>query len=148
MTVSLRRAEASDCGLLFSWVNLPDSLAGKLRTRGPIARAEHDAWFQQRLADADCRLWIVMTEGHPQGQIRLTRSPEGWEIDIYVASAARRRGVARDALAQAIEALRTEVPGAPLLARVKPDNAASRRLFERLGFRATRQSPDYVAFVL
>lgn len=144
MSIALRKIRKDDADLLFAWVNRPDSLAGKLRTQRPIARAEHDAWFRERLADPDCRLWIVMVDDEPVGQLRFSRGGDGWEVDIYIEPTLRRQGLARVALAAGTAALRRERPGVRILARVKHGNDASRHLFERSGFRLVANAHDHV----
>lgn len=146
MSATLRPATAADSGLLFRWVNMPDSRAGKLMTQGAIGLDEHSVWFTQRLADPSCRLWIIMADGEPRGQLRMTSRLEGWEIDIYVASDARRRHLAGEALLQGIGLLRNDIPDVPVIARVKRENVASRKLFKSVGFRLARETNDHLIF--
>jgi len=129
----LRPAGPDDADLLLGWANAPDSLAAKLRTSSPIPRAAHVEWLSRRLADPAARLHIVLDGKEPVGQIRLEPRDGALEIDIYVVPGRRGRGIARTALALAFAE-----PGAgPVLrARVRIANAASRRLFAALGFRA------------
>src|SRR5689334_23187327 len=98
MTIALRRAVEADSSLLFQWVNRKDSLAGKLLTRGPIDRHEHEQWFARRLADPDTFLWIVESQDKPVGQLRLMKRARAYEVDIYVEAAGRRVGAAKAAL--------------------------------------------------
>lgn len=134
-TIRLREAEAADAALLFDWVNQPEKLATALKTRGPISRDTHDAWFAAKLASPDVGIWIAADEvDTPIGQARLERRGDALEVDIYVEPAARCRGAGMAML----DALRMEAarrwPDVPLLARVKPENWASRRLFAKAGY--------------
>ncbi len=134
MTVRLREAGAADGALLFEWVNSPDSLANKERTEAPIPRAEHECWFAKRLSDPATRIWIVEADNQPVGQVRLQCNAGVAEVDIYIAANWRGRGYARAALRDAIAYFRQNEPDRPIVARVLVDNAASRALFESLGF--------------
>ncbi len=138
MTVRLREAGAADSALLFEWVNSPDSLANKERTEGPIRRAEHECWFAKRLGDPATRIWIVETDDQPVGQVRLQCNAGVAEVDIYIATERRGQGHARAALRDAIHDFRRSEPDTPVVARVLADNAASRALFESLGFDVAR----------
>lgn len=142
----LRPAAMTDCDLLFDWVNRPDSLAGKLRTTGPIDRATHERWLGARLADPDTRMSIIEDDGTPVGQVRLQRSAEGYEIDIYVVAAARRHGLAREALAQMARTNAAWRAGAPLIARVLPANTTSQRLFAAAGYRLADRSETQLVY--
>ena len=133
--VRLRPAGPADAALLFDWVNRPEKRATALNTTEPVPRATHDAWFAAKLASPDAGIWIAVDEsGVPLGQARLERREGALEVDIYVEQATRGRG---SGLAM-LDALRREAarrwPGVPLLARVKPDNWPSRRLFVKAGY--------------
>jgi UDP-2,4-diacetamido-2,4,6-trideoxy-beta-L-altropyranose hydrolase len=147
-TIELRSAEAGDRDLLYRWVNQPDSLANKLRTSGPIAQADHAAWFGGVLDDPDFFFWIIEAEGRPAGQVRFTPTEYGHEIDIYVDSGHRRRGVALMALALAASAFAEEHGPGRLVARVRPSNSPSRGLFRRAGFRLAVQASDHEVYEL
>jgi spore coat polysaccharide biosynthesis protein SpsF len=133
--IHMRPAVEGDIDLLFEWVNRPETLATSLKTTGPIARETHEVWFAEKLASPDAGIWIAVDDsGVPFGQARLERRADALEVDIYVEPTARGQGVATAML----EALRREAarhwPGVPLLARIKPDNWASRRLFVKAGY--------------
>jgi spore coat polysaccharide biosynthesis protein SpsF len=132
--VALRAARAADSGLLFEWVNRPDSLAASFKTAAPVPRDTHEAWFAARLADAATGIWIAERAGAPVGQVRLQRRGASLEVSIYVDAAARGGGMA----ARMLDLVRAEAArrwhGLGLVARIKPDNAASRRLFTRAGY--------------
>lgn len=144
--VALRAASPADADLLLSWVNSPESLAGKLKTRAPIAAEEHGAWFGTRLADPDCRLWIAEADGKPVGQARLEWRGGRSEIDIFIAPEFRRRGVAAAVLRLALRSLAAERPGTVAVARIRHDNPGSQALFRALGFRLAERHDDHSVF--
>ena len=149
MTVVLRRAGAGDSSLLFQWVNLGDSLAGKLHTQRPISREEHERWFAARLADPETCLWIIEANAQPVGQLRLMNRDGIHEIDIYVEANARRTGVAGAALHLGIAELRTSRKGQTTFrALIKRANLASQRFFQREGFGLSAQHADHLVYDL
>ncbi len=133
----------SDARLLFGWVNDPESLARKERTVAPIPWDHHQGWLAERLDDDDTLMFIVENNEAPAGQVRLQRRGDAFEIDIYVVPGARRRGLAKTAIAAALVALEEIRPGANARARVKSDNQASIRLFESLGFEKATGEDEY-----
>lgn len=144
--VALRPAITEDVDRLFAWVNMPDSLAGKLRTARPIPYDSHRRWCESRLADPSCRIRIIELDGVPVGQLRLEPGSYGYEVDIYVEAGSRQNGLAANALAQAIADLRANEPESVFIATIRSENQASRCLFERLGFRLTASAPDHLVY--
>ncbi len=134
-SIRLRPAVESDVDVLFEWVNRPEKRATALKTTGPISRETHAAWFAARLSSPDAAIWIAQDDHNmPIGQVRVEHRERALEVDIYVVPSARGQGVATAML----DALRAEAakrwPGVALLARVRPDNWASRRLFVKAGY--------------
>lgn len=105
-----------------------------LRTRAPIAWADHLAWLEARLEDPGSLLWIAEDGDAPVGQVRLQWDELGLEVSLYVASDARRRGVGRALLDHAARATARRWPGRALIARVRHDNAPSLALFRQAGY--------------
>jgi RimJ/RimL family protein N-acetyltransferase len=87
-------------------------------------------WFES-LARKPVRFYVIEEDGRVVGTISVTEMPEGREIgNLLLDDAYRGRGL----MSRAIEQL-TEEPGT-YFALLKPDNASSLRVFERLGFRS------------
>ena len=135
VAIRLRPAAKADVDLLFDWVNRPEKRATALKTTGPIARETHEAWFAARLSNPDAAIWIALDDNdNPVGQVRLEHRGGALEVDIYVEPAARGRGVATSMLDQLRAEAARRWPGVALIARVKPDNWPSRRLFVKAGY--------------
>lgn len=76
-----------------------------------------------------------MEENRPVGVVRFDDLGGGEaEVHIIIASEARGRGVATRALRAACEHASSELGYGSIVARIKEDNAASRRAFARAGF--------------
>lgn len=138
-----RPATESDEALLLEWANDPDVRANSF-TSDRIDAVSHGAWFRRKLAaPSDCRLFIIETAaGLPIGPVRFDRDGDGddWVINFSLDSRARGRGLGQPMLAAAIEAF-PATGSRRLLAKVKPSNNASRRVFEGLGFALVATTP-------
>jgi UDP-2,4-diacetamido-2,4,6-trideoxy-beta-L-altropyranose hydrolase len=145
-TLKLRRAGPTDASRLFEWANHPDSRRASLEAQNPIAWNHHRAWFAARLADPRTRIWMIEVDRRAVGQVRLQDKGEGPEIAIYVEPGSRREGVAVRALAMALVEARLIWPGRDAIARVRAENAASRRLFERARFTPRRTAAEALLF--
>ena len=131
-SLSIRPAVEDDCELLFSWVNDPQSRRMSF-SGNPVPREEHERWFERKLRDADCLLYIVTgADDEPVGQVRFDVDEERNAV-ISVAIAPRRRG---EGLSAAAIRLATAAAALPVVhAYIRPENEASIRAFAKAGFR-------------
>lgn len=132
--IGVRPATAEDCDLLWRWVNEPAVRAASFNQH-PIPWTDHVRWFNSRLASPDTAIYIVLDEqGTPIGQVRFEIGDEGTaQVGVSIAGERRGRGFGAAALQSGIRAfaMRSSVA---VEARIRPDNEASLRAFERAGF--------------
>jgi UDP-2,4-diacetamido-2,4,6-trideoxy-beta-L-altropyranose hydrolase len=131
--VRVRKAAWSDGRLLWRWANDPGTRAASLHSE-PIPYPEHEEWLRARLADRSCLFLIGETGAGPIGQVRFEAQDDGAEVSISVAPE-HRGTVGSLLLASALRRFSARSPRADVIARVKVDNGASRRVFEQAGFR-------------
>jgi spore coat polysaccharide biosynthesis predicted glycosyltransferase SpsG/RimJ/RimL family protein N-acetyltransferase len=139
--IRVRPVTKADAAILLEWRNDRQTRRFSL-TKHKITKDEHQAWLRARLADPDTLFWIVVWEKEAIGQIRVTRS--GHEAEIHVALAPRHRG--RRLACPAIEAgvsagARAWPEVRRVVARIDPNNVASRQAFTAAGFTPAK-SPD------
>jgi UDP-2,4-diacetamido-2,4,6-trideoxy-beta-L-altropyranose hydrolase len=135
--VSLRPTTIEDAEQMFMWQTHPSTRRHSFNP-APPSWAEHLRWLSARLADARCLFRIILLGDRPAGTVRLDRRtvagcPDGYEVSIAVAPDCRRSGIGK---AAALTLAPQLVGHVPLLARIKPENEASRRLFAACGYRA------------
>lgn len=135
--VAVRPVTEQDADLLLAWRNDPGTRAASIGTEA-VAPDAHRRWLAASL-QSDDRVLLVGTDGRgPVGTVRWDRvSPGEWEVSVTVAPERRGEGLARGLLSSGEDALcRREDGPVTLLARVKPDNAPSLRLFAAAGYTA------------
>ncbi len=149
MTVLLRAADAGDAYSLWLWANEPAARAAS-GNREPIAWDHHLAWLATRLDSSDAAIFIAHSPaGRPLGTIRF-ETGDGWasaRLSYSVAPEARGHGVGRALLALGPEILARTRPTTELVALVRPDNAASRHLFETSGWAEAGATAELIRFV-
>jgi UDP-2,4-diacetamido-2,4,6-trideoxy-beta-L-altropyranose hydrolase len=129
-----RPVRLHDEALLLEWANDAEARAQAFH-RTQIGAEEHARWLRARLDSDGCRLFIVETgAGLPVGQVRFERRESDWVISYSIDAALRGRGLGGRVLATGLEALCALEPEARVSGLVKHGNAASRRVFEQLGF--------------
>ena len=132
--IYLRQAGADDVQLFFQWVNEPAVRENSFNTE-PIPWETHQQWFAKTLADDGVRIYVLMADNLPVGQVRLAFEHESWQISYSIATAFRGQGYGKMILQLAEnELIRDGHIGESLLAEVKMDNIASKRIFSKLGY--------------
>ncbi len=148
--VWLRRASAGDAQLWFQWANDPAVRANGFHP-DPVTWEVHQKWFEHHRLSPDSRLWIGFDIlDKPMGYVRLHRRDNAaWEIGVAVDAAARNRGMGLRLVKLALQQFARENESATILARIKPANAASLKLFRAAGFAddSTRANPDCCVLV-
>lgn len=130
----IRPATFQDCALIWRWANDPTVRQASF-SAAPIPWADHEQWFTLKLADPNCRLFIAEENDRPIGQVRFEIADDQAEVHIAVSADARGLGYGTRLLSEACRRIFSEErPVQRVVAHVKPDNAASLRLFERVGF--------------
>lgn len=131
----LRKAQSGDIDLVLSWANDPETRRHAFNTR-PISRDEHSVWFERRINSPEVKFFIAETpNGIPAGQVRFEcQADNAWEISYLIAPVFRGRGLARPMLETAVRTLFEDAEIKVVSGYVKPENVASVRVFEGLGF--------------
>lgn len=131
----LRLVRKEDVELLFEWANDPVVRQNAFSTE-PISYENHVHWFQNKLQDEDCRIYIFMKEDCAIGQIRLDGiTEEKTGIDYSIASEFRGQGFGRKMLQLLEEKIRQDLPKVQvLMAEVKRENHASKQVFLKNDF--------------
>lgn len=130
----LRDVEESDLDLLFWWVNEEEVRKGSFHT-GDIPYEEHKEWFMDMLGREDVRQFIYMQGEEPIGQARIRLRGEEAEISYSIASQYRCMGHGRRMVSALREKVQEGYPNVKrLIARVKPENTASQKVFQDCGY--------------
>lgn len=139
----LRKAELADIDMYYNWANDPVVRSNSFNTE-QIPYEDHVIWFNEAIKRDDVALFVLMDDDMPVGQIRINISDAVAEISYSIASEFRGKGYGGKIVSLLIERIREEMPKIKTVsARVKPDNLASMKVFEKIGFKRRE-----MAFVL
>lgn len=130
----LRKADENDMDLLFHWAN--ESMVRKNSfSSKEISYEEHKKWYKNLLSRTDCIQYIYMQETEAIGQVRLTMDGEIAEIAYSICAPKRCMGYGKIMLRLAYEQVKKDFPQIKkLIAKVKPDNIASKKVFIDVGY--------------
>ena len=132
--IFLREAVQSDIDVLYEWAN--DSIVRQNSFHsGTIPYDDHQKWFAHMMEDESVVQYILMEDSEPVGQIRLIIDGNEAEIGYSISSKHRRKGYGRMILQLIAEEVNQKFPDIEkLVAKVKPENIASKKLFESEGY--------------
>lgn len=141
--VRLRKANYADMDVLYEWAN--DSVVrNNSFCSKPISYETHKVWFNRIMSDPMTHQYILMDNSMAVGQIRLCVTGEEAEISYSIAKEFRGQGYGRILLRLTVEEVRTNHSEiVKLIAKVKPDNISSNKLFCSEGY-----SIDYCCYSL
>ncbi|MEU6732914.1 GNAT family N-acetyltransferase [Streptomyces physcomitrii] len=133
MDVALRPVHDSDLPVFFRQRTDPESV--RMAAFGPEEYADRDRfdahWARIRAVPSGDVLRTVLLDGDVVGSVAVYGPPQEREVTYWIDRYYWGRGVATAAL----RALLVEVSERPLRARAAADNAGSRRVLEKCGFR-------------
>ena len=130
----LREATDQDMELLFHWVNESTVRENAFSTEC-ITYDEHTKWFENLLMRNNVKQYIYMREEQPIGQIRVTISGEEAEIDYSICFEKRCMGYGKEMVYLLARQVKQDFPRVKkLVAKVKPRNIASQKVFLDVGY--------------
>lgn len=136
-SLTMRSCRSEDIFLYFNWVNDHLVRENSLDSE-PITWIEHETWFNSRINDPQCHMYVLCSNDLPVGQIRFQKDNYAWSINYSLDKLVRGRGWGHFPVERGLAELRRWTTG-KVIAKVKTSNVTSRRVFEQLGFSRSSQ---------
>lgn len=140
----LRPATMADADILFEWANDPVTRASSGSSKLSIPRDEHDRWMQMNVLYGYPK-HVVMIADSEEGSVGVVRfdvvnsDVMTYRVSITVAPKFRGQQMSGSILTKACCLMHEST----LLAEIKPENAASIKIFEGCGFNLVKTSPAF-----
>lgn len=129
--IYLIEAESMDCKMLFEWANDSEVRKNSFQSN-MISYEKHIKWFQEKMADADCEIFLCIADGKKVGQVRIEYKGRESRISYSVAKKYRGMGYGQKMLLMVEEKVAGKAEW--LCGYVKPENMASQCIFAKLGY--------------
>jgi RimJ/RimL family protein N-acetyltransferase len=134
MKITLRLATMADADDLLRWKNDPDTRKFAIVTHDEISREQHTQWMKAHINDSNTLIHIIQCDGVSCGDIRFEFFKTFAEVAIKLDPAYRGKGIATFVLREATAGVQ-DVYHQPIMANIVYGNEASKRLFEKCGYK-------------
>lgn len=140
MSKYLDHATMRDAEALLQIKNDPDVRRFSIVSKDPILIENHLRWLELCLADPNRHLYCIRetTSDIVLGDVRLDVEAFAVEVSVRLRPEVRRRGIGSWAVDEACRKANLMYPGRTLVAKILPENEASRATFRKCGF-----TPEY-----
>lgn len=145
--LQLRCVTLADALTLWQWCNDERTRAMSLQSE-PIAWETHLHWLDARLRDPDHAFWMAYRDGAELGSVRFARAKDEARISIGLSPDWRGRGLGTTLIQSACRAIFGMWNVTRIRAQVKAENLASRRAFEKAGFRCQTEGMTQLEWIL
>lgn len=145
--LQLREVKQEDCELLWKWANDPIVRAASFSSQ-EITWKDHINWFNNKLNSSSCKHFIAINQlNQPIGQIRFEIDQQLIAIvSLSLDSQYRGRNYSKLMLQMAMDKLLQNNQINYIQALIKPNNVASIRLFQSVGFEMIDSKPSKLSF--
>lgn len=132
--VSLRPVTLDDCKMVFGWRNDPFILTHGSQNR-EVSWDEHERWFQETVVERRRKMFIVLYQDTPIGQLRFDRErQQDCVISVYLLKAYTGQGLGVQAIRAGCVAIFEAWEVDRVIACVRTDNPSGRAAFLKAGF--------------
>jgi len=128
----VKKATQNNLKLYWVWAN-DEKVRENALIKEVIPFDEHVIWFEKKLVDDKCSLFVIYVENNPIGQVRFEIENDFARLDYSIAKQFRGRRIAKRLLCEAIKKFR-ENNSIKILGEVLPENLSSANTFRSLGF--------------
>jgi len=143
MTLNLRKTKYSDMEMIYHWANDETTRRNSFHTE-KIEFDVHQSWFEKNMLDANIHMLVLTADSEPIGQARLSVESNTTIISYSIANEYRGYGYATETIPLVEEYVLNNCPSVnTIIGYVKEGNAASKRIFEKNGYKCERISTPY-----
>ena len=141
--LKIRLATENDVNLIYHWRNDP-STRKYFFDDSEIEKSNHEKWYLESLVIPSRHILIAEYIECPVGVVRFDVKGNIAEVDIYTSPGSRQQGAGTIVLEAAINWVKKNLKNVEkVVAKVKPQNVPSLRVFEKNNFKH-----DYIALGL
>ena len=139
--IKFRPVSVSDAKILLDWRNDPETRKQSINTE-EVKLDRHIEWLENSIVNPNRKLLIALYGEEPVGTVRLDTEEPFSEISWTIAPSARGKGTGTKMVGSALEFF-----NCPIKAKIKPENIASIKLAENVGFKKISANQEITEWV-
>lgn len=150
MKITIRPLEQRDAYISWKWRNDPEVFANTVRHySGPVTLEDELKWINEVLARPDERRFAILSDDVYVGNVYLTGiTPTEAEIGIFIGNKNYwKKNIGTAAYEKIFEIAFKEIGLLSLKCSIRPENKASIRLNEKMGFVPMSRDNDYIYYI-
>lgn len=132
-SISVRKIEEGDKQITFEWANDPITRHNSFNSEY-IEFEQHSKWFDSKINNSDNQHFICEFNSKPAGLVRFDFDENVFVVGLTISESFRGKKLASSFLKKAC-IIFASTSNAPIIAYIKEDNIASKKVFENVGFR-------------
>lgn len=131
MSAYLREADIDDAEIILEWRNDPITRENSF-SKDLIAPKTHIKWFDGKLSDENCFMYILMDDTERVGQVRIDKVNDIGEISYMIAPNKRKMGYGKQIINLVEGVISSNIK--VLVGLVETSNEASKKCFAANGY--------------
>lgn len=131
--LSFRAAVREDCSLFHAWRN-ENVVRVSSFSEDVIGLGEHREWFEKKITDSNCKMFVLMKNGIPLGQVRFDISGREAEITVSISCEYRGMSYGKRSIRMMSDYIIRSGIADRIVAYIKGGNEVSLRAFRSSGY--------------
>jgi len=146
LNLKFRKATSKDCKFIWSLRN-DENIRYWSFNNNFISFKEHIIWYKKKLKDKNSIIFILLKNKNKVGYIRYDIKKNNAEIDIAIRKEYHGKHIGSNGLKLTGEYIKNNYKIKKLIARIKNENIASIKCFEKAGYILERKNNNYLEMI-
>lgn len=130
---------------IWEWRNHRDVRKNSFNT-AVVPWDEHQRWFEQKMSDSRCRIYIARRREEKIGVIRFEPEGKGAQVSVHLNPACLGQGLGYRVIRAGTEQFLKEIGAVTVIARIIKKNEASVKAFMKAGYRCFSEDKEVVTY--
>ena len=147
MHLSLRKVTSQDLHILYEWINDKTVRKNSINNK-KISIEEHTRWLKEKLKSKNNFIYMFKLNSIPVGVTRIEKKKNYGYLSYLISKQFRNKGLGHIMLIKFIKKIYNRFPKLKINALVIKKNIASKKIFNKIGFKVYKIKKKIIHFQL